>query len=88
MFKDVLRPLLRPEVEIGVVLERQADQVADRVLRELRQLLGAHFGKRGRYREHHGGKPGRACPWEYFRLHHDPRKKGIITVRSCRKTPH
>ena len=27
--EDVLRPLLRPEVEIGVVLERHADQVAD-----------------------------------------------------------
>ena len=37
--EDVLRPLLRPEVEIRVVLERQADQVADRVLRELRELF-------------------------------------------------
>jgi hypothetical protein len=41
--KDVLCAFLRAEVEIRVVLEGQADQVADRVLRELRELLGAHL---------------------------------------------
>jgi hypothetical protein len=54
--EDVLRPLVRPDVQIGVVLERHADQVADRVLRELGQLLGAQFGMGGRGGEQCGGR--------------------------------
>src|SRR5215831_10781657 len=60
--EDVLGLLERPEVEVGVVLERQADEIADRILGELRQLLGAHLGV-GAHREKHrraeqrGGEP-------------------------------
>src|SRR5262245_48225084 len=41
--EDVLRAFLRADVEIGVVLERHADQITDGVLRELRELLGTHL---------------------------------------------
>jgi hypothetical protein len=37
---------LRTEVQVSVVLEWDADQVADRILRELRELLGAKFSVR------------------------------------------
>ena len=40
------RPLVRAEVEVRIVLKRQADEVADRVLGELRELLGGHLGMR------------------------------------------
>ena len=46
--EDVLGPLARAEVEVGVVLERHADQVGDRVLRLLGQLLGVVAGRLGR----------------------------------------
>ena len=36
-----------PDVKVGVVLERHADQIADRVLGQLGQLLGAQRGMRG-----------------------------------------
>ena len=39
------------QVEVGVVLERHADQVADRVLRELGQFLGAHLRAGGTGRD-------------------------------------
>ena len=50
---------VRPVIEIRVVLERYADQVANRILRQLGQLFGAEFGMRrsgNTESAHHTGK--------------------------------
>jgi hypothetical protein len=65
--EDVPGTVERTDVEVGVVLERHADEVADRVLRELREFLGVHFrvrGRRGDQRDTKGrtGQPGRLHP--------------------------
>ena len=54
MFRMFCVSFCGPNVEVGVVLERHADQVADRVLRELGQLLGAHLRADGTCREERG----------------------------------
>jgi hypothetical protein len=40
--EDILRPLLRAEVEIRVVLERQADEVADGFCASFASFLGVN----------------------------------------------
>jgi hypothetical protein len=45
---DVLGAGLRPDVEVGVVLERHTDQVAHRVLAQLGKLFGRQLGVRWR----------------------------------------
>jgi hypothetical protein len=56
--EDILRALLRSEVEIGIVLKRNADQVTDRILRNLGEVLGTHFCMQGRREHHRGAKCG------------------------------
>ena len=74
--EDVLRPRQRPDVEVGVVLERHADQVADRVLRQLGEFLGRHLSV------------GRRCECatqrsERQRGAHRPRAGGDVNARHC-----
>jgi hypothetical protein len=48
----------RPEIEVGVVLEWYAHQVADRILRQLRQFRGTQCRMRRSCRKHHGDQTG------------------------------
>jgi hypothetical protein len=44
-FKDVLRALVRPDVQVGVVLERQDGEIADRILRLLGDIRLVSFAE-------------------------------------------
>ena len=59
--EDVLRILFRPDVEVGVVLERQANHVSNRVLRRLRERGGILLRLHWR-RERRGSRDD--CGWE------------------------
>ena len=76
-------PIVRPDVQVGVVLERHADQVADRVLGELGQFLGTQFGVRGT-RKTHGTQ--RNCYYPPLEILHDrSRKNALFTLHACKK---
>ena len=60
-------PFSGPKLRLRVVLERHADQIADRILRELGELLGGHLGaRRGRAEQCRGERAAtsmvRGCP--------------------------
>src|SRR5262249_48850533 len=73
--EDVLRSLLGTEIEIGVVLERQADQVADGVLRELGQLLGAQVRMRSDRCQHRRAEQSSGLPLSLLFVRHGSTKE-------------
>ncbi len=83
--EDVLRALLGPEIQVGVVLERQADQVADGVLCELGEVLGAHCGVRGRHCQR-GERKSRDCAKCGPALHCRHRFACLKPAPPCRPT--
>ena len=74
--EDILRALVRAGVEVGVVLERETVEVADRVLQLLGQcgrVVGtARIGRRGWRRRLRGGADREDPQCE------QPRRRGVI----------